>query len=128
MREFEQKRKLKKRIYSKFTTFILIIILIFLVHGSVGILFKKVKSSHDLRVAEEKFEALKEKEENLNNKIAYLNSGVGKEEIARDKFSLVKEGEKTVVILDDETDLEIIIEEKGVIESFWQRIADLFSF
>jgi len=128
MREFEEKRKLKNRIYSKFTIVFLVVVLLFLLHGTFNVFLKKIKSSNNLNVAEEKLETLKEREAELESQIKYLESNIGKEEEARLNFSLAKEGEKEIVVLDEDLKKDELKPSKNFFILVWQKFADWISF
>jgi cell division protein FtsB len=113
MLEFESKRKLKKRVYSKFTLVVLLVILVLVAHGAWGIFQKKRIVSEDLRKTQETLEQFNERKAKLESKLDRVNSDVGKEEILRDKYSVAKEGEKAIFILDSDEEEEVILKEEG---------------
>jgi cell division protein FtsB len=121
MREFEKKRKFKKRIYSKFTIVILIVILLFLISGTFHIYQKAKQSEQQLEVAQHKLDELQAQHEKLQEKIEEIQSDVGIEEQLRTKFYLAKDGEKAVFIIDKEVEPEPE-EDKG----FWSKFKSVF--
>ena len=72
-------------------------------------------------------ETLRAREKILNDDISKLNTEQGVEETIRDKFQVVKEGEKMVVIVDEEKK-----ENKESVtvsnHSFWGWIKKTFGF
>ena len=126
MRNFKQKRQLRKRIYSKPVLFILILILAFLVHGTWGIYKKSKQSKETLAVAQLEFDKLKEREESIEKKIGRLGTETGLEEEIRSKFDVAKEGEQIIVIVDND-DLPPVVEDKpGVIKGFFTTVKSWF--
>ena len=126
MDRFKQKRQLKKRIYSKPILFILIIILAFLAHGTWGIYKKSKQSKETLNVVQIEFDKLKEREEAIEKKIGRLGTETGLEEEIRSKFDVAREGEKIIVIVDND-DLPPVIEEKpGVIKGIFTTVKSWF--
>jgi cell division protein FtsB len=123
MLEFESKRKVKNRIYSKFTLFVLLIIFLFVAHGAWGLYQKKRDVNNDLSMTEERLnESLKQKEI-VQQKIDRLDTKVGTEEVLRENYSLAREGEKVIFLLEDnEVEVEVV-EEPG----FFERIGNFFS-
>jgi hypothetical protein len=127
MREFEQKQKIRKRIYSKFTIVILLIILFFVFKGTFEIWQKERQSKATLKVEEERFYELEKRKELLNSKIEYIDSEVGKEELVREKFNVAKEGEKEVFIINEEEKTEIE-PEPSKLGKFWHNLIGLIGF
>lgn len=123
MLEFESKRKLKKRIYSKFTLFVLVVIFILVAHGAWGIFQKQRLVKNDLKNTEETLQEYQNRKINLEAKLERVSSYIGREEILRDKYSLAKEGEKAIFILDSNEEEIVVIEEK----SFFKKIGEFFS-
>lgn len=103
MREFENKRKIRRLIYSKLTILILFSILFFLVRGVIGIYRTSRISQQQLDLAEAKFAELEDRHNGLEAKLAVIESSVGQEEQLRQKFSLAKEGESAIIIIDQES-------------------------
>jgi len=122
MLEFESKRKLKKRLYSKFTLIVLFIIFVLVAHGAWGIYQKKRMVSNDLVKSEQKLNDYDNRKIKLESEIERLDSDVGREELLREKYSLAKEGEKAVFVLDDKNSVEEIPEEKG----FFGKVGGFF--
>jgi len=123
MLEFESKRKFKKRLYSKLTLLILIAVFVFVAHGTWGIFQKQRMVSSDLENSEQILEKHSDRKLMLEDRLERINSDVGKEELLRDKYSVAKEGERAVFILDSDEEIEIIDEEKG----FFDRVGSFFS-
>lgn len=100
MKKFERKRKMKNWLYSKFSIFFLFFLVFILARGSVGV-YQKARESFDRRnVSMASLTRLNEKKTYLNNEIERLESRVGLEEELRSRYSLAKEGEKVITIVD----------------------------
>ncbi len=127
MREFEQKKKIRKTIYSKITAVFLFIVLIFLLHATYQIYKKTVESRKQLEAVENKIIELDLKKEKLAEQISDLESSVGQEEEARNRYSLAKEGERAVVIIDKEEELPPK-PELNFMESIWDKFISLITF
>ena len=127
MREFEQKQKIRKRFYSKFTILFLIIIIFFIAKGTFEIWQKERQSNAILKVEEERFMELEKRKELLNSKVYYIDSDFGKEEIAREKFNSAKEGEKEVFIIEEEIPLPPE-PKQSKINKFWESIFGWIDF
>jgi len=65
-------------------------------------LIQKERDTHKNKISElKKIEELREREKNLSGDIEKLNTEEGIEESVRDKFQVVKPGERMVVIVDE---------------------------
>jgi len=127
MKEFEKKRIIRKRIYSKFTAVVLLIILVFLIKGTVGIFSKTRESQRQLSLVSDKLGKLERKHENIKQKLENTKSLIGQEEQIRSKYLLAKDGENAIFIIDSEEE-ENIIEEKSILKNYWQRARSWFDF
>jgi len=127
MLEFESKRKFKKRLYSKPTFLLLFIIFLFTAHGAWGIFQKQRMVNNDLKNSEQILEDHYDRKDTLESRFDRINSDVGKEEILREKYSVSKEGEKAVFILDSDEGVEIVIEEIGFFKKIRVFFSDLFN-
>lgn len=87
---------------SKLSVSILFLVLVFFAWNVIGFLGKLWNTEENRRVAEEKVEELKERKENMSYEIDRLNTKEGIEENIREKFSVVKEGEKVIIIVDED--------------------------
>jgi cell division protein FtsB len=122
MLEFESKRKTKKLIFSKLTIVILVVILVLLIDGTLNVYKKSIASSKKVSMVEEKLEKITERKDSLENKIVDIESEVGKEELLREKYSVAKEGEQAVFILDSENIETVDEKEKGILKNFFDHL------
>ncbi|HRY31331.1 MAG TPA: septum formation initiator family protein [Candidatus Paceibacterota bacterium] len=127
MREFEQRKLIRKTIYSRVSAVLLAIVLVFLLHETYQIYKKTRESRRQLELVNNKLEELDEKKERLADKISDLESPVGQEEEARSRFSLAKEDEKAIMIIDKEEPAPPA-EETSFIESIWDKILSWITF
>lgn len=88
--------------------FVLVVLFCFVVlffYNIVGLFKKERETSKKKELILFQIENLREKENKLNLDIEKLKTEEGIEETIRDKYQVVKEGEKMVVIVDDEMEL-----------------------
>ncbi len=123
MIDFQQKRKIKKAVYSKLSLVVLVVFILFLLHSTYGIYVKERFSAKNLASVQKDYDNLKSREEMLNSEISRLQTEEGMEEDIRNKFSVAKPGEELVVIVDKESSTT---EKENEVISFWQRLADFF--
>lgn len=75
---------------------------------------------------EERQEAILQREIELRAKITDLESEEGLEKEIREKFSVVKEGEKVLIITGKDEEVVIVPQEKSFFRSTTSWIKDLF--
>lgn len=102
MREFEKKRQIKKFIYSKAVIALLLIVLFLLAKGTIGVYKKASESASRENLSAVKLSKLEDRKSSLESEIDRLESRVGIEEELRTRYSFSKEGEKIIVIVNEE--------------------------
>lgn len=100
--QLEQKRRFRKMLYSKISITFLLAICVFLAKGLVGVHDKARESMDRRNLSAGRLDQLSAREEQLKKEIERLESRVGLEEELRNRYSLSKEGEKMIVIVDEE--------------------------
>jgi cell division protein FtsB len=103
MHDFQKKKRIKKIIYSPVVIAILVLFLIILIRGVWGVYKKAYISTGNLEREKLELEKLSFRQKNLASSIDYLKTDQGIENEIRTKFRAVKEGEKVVIIVDDQT-------------------------
>ncbi len=92
----------------------------------VGLIKKERETSRNKSLELNKIDELRKREVTLSSEIDKLNTPEGIETSVRDKFQVVKPGEKEVLIVQDQTkvsSLDIVID-----HSFWGYIKKMFGF
>jgi len=123
-REFQKKRKIRAWIYSKTTIIILIIIVFFLMRATWKVYGARVESRKDFDRAMEELTSLDDREKVLVLDIERLKTEKGTEEEIRKKFSVAKEGESVVFVVDREAEVVVPVPDEG----FWSRVGEWFVF
>ncbi len=100
MLEFKEKQKARKMRYSKPVLLALLIILFMSLEGLFGIYKKHSEALEKAREAQADLKALREKESELEKKVAFLKTDRGKEEEIRRKFMVGKAGEGVILVVD----------------------------
>ncbi len=103
MHEFQQKKKIRKILYSPLVLIILALVLVVLIRGVWNVYNKERLSSENLEQEQAELAKLEERERSLASSFDYLKTDQGIESEIRTKFRAVKEGEKVSVIIDDKT-------------------------
>ncbi|MDD3662599.1 MAG: septum formation initiator family protein [Candidatus Pacebacteria bacterium] len=110
MAEFKKKDK-NNFWYSPLSLVLLFVFIIFLIYSIIGLIKKDRETAKKKEIALSRIEALEEREDSLKKDISKLETEEGLEDVIRNKLPVVKEGEKMVVIVDEEE-----ITEEGLIE------------
>ena len=123
MLEFQEKRKLRKFLYSR-VTFVILLIFIGIVLKAVWGVYEKQKTTKDnLAKISLNLDSLRAREKMLSSEIERLKTEDGVEEEIRDKYGLVKPGEEVIIVVGGDADAD---PELTTPTSFWQKIKDWF--
>lgn len=115
MQNFQGRRRWKKMVYSKITILLLLILVILMSRALWRIHQKNQLALRESSKAEVKFLELEKQKNDLADKVKWLSTTRGQEESVRQNFSVVKEGEKVILVVEAKeastTDLKVV--EKG---------------
>lgn len=128
MSKFLQKNK-KSKIYSFSIILILIFLSIFFGRATWNAYGESVQSKDRVTKIKEEFDELSMRTSSLSQGLAALKTEEGIEKEIRKKFSVAKEGETVVVLVDDELDItedDIEHPEDGFWGNFFQKVVDFF--
>ncbi len=109
MIEFNKKKN-NNFLYSPFILFVLFCFLILFIYNMVGLVKKERETTKKRDLMLSNIETLRNREKVLNSEIEKLKTEEGVEEIIRDKYQVVKEGEKMVVIVDENKEVITLVE------------------
>ncbi len=124
MREFQEKKKFKKILYSKGMVITLVVLIIFFARATYGVYKKQEESSANSYRAANELKRLVDRQTLLNSELARLSTNEGIEEEIRAKFGVSKPGEEVLIIVDpDKATTTEIIEE----ESLWGKFKNFFN-
>lgn len=129
MREFQEKRKFKKIVYSGWLQIFLAIIFAGLVFSTAKVYKKSRTSAQKSAEIKEEMVKLEKRNAELVEEAAKLESESGKEGEIRKRFDMAKPGEKILVIIDKNSeDVKISGEENkaGFFYRIWQWAKRLF--
>ena len=124
MMDFQQKRKVRKMLYSRLTILVLAVMVFFLARATYHIYETEEMSAADYAAALKNYDDLKAQESALNADIGALSATSGQEEEIRSKFSVAKPGETVVVVVSgtDSAPRPAARPASGL----WQRFLDMF--
>jgi cell division protein FtsB len=100
MFDFQQKRQIKKAIYSRISLLVLFVLVIFLGKSTYDIYMREQLSENSLARTQNDYDSLKSRELVLSENLARLKTDIGKEEELRSKFNVARPGEVVVTVID----------------------------
>ncbi|MEN9649665.1 MAG: hypothetical protein RL094_632 [Candidatus Parcubacteria bacterium] len=125
MREFQEKHEFRKRLYSKTTLLILVLVLVLLGRGVINVYKKEKASRAELeRVAAEQLE-IQKRYSVLAENSDRLKTSDGIETEIRSKFDVAKAGEGVIVVVDKPVP-KAPEAEKSVIQKIWNSVRNVF--
>jgi cell division protein FtsB len=126
MAEFQTKKPVKKMWHSPLMLFVLLFVLLIFMYNMVGLVEKQQDSINKHKIALAEVESIQKREEEMNLIISKLNTEQGIEEALRDKYHLVKQGEKMVVIVNQEANATDAVTQNVPKNSFYNFFRNLF--
>ncbi|HWA32233.1 MAG TPA: septum formation initiator family protein [Candidatus Paceibacterota bacterium] len=123
MRNFQQKRGLRRVLESKVFLFLLGAVLLVFIWNLFILMGKLRETAKNEKLAEQKVSDLTEQKSQVSSEIQKLGTDEGVEDSIRQKFGLAKDGEGVVVIVDDKNSANASAESKG---GFWSFFKNLF--
>ncbi len=124
MREFQDKKKNRKRLYSIWSLLALLVVLVFFGKGVVSAYEKERSTKEELnRLAAQKAD-IESRYDNISKEIDTLKTSEGMESAIRQKFDVAKKGEGVIVVVDKT--IEMPVEKKGFIQRVWDSVKGVF--
>jgi len=122
MMEFQEKRRLRRFLYSKITLTLLVILILIVADAVWNIYQKQALSKANLAKTAAVYESLQAREKMLSSEIERLQTESGTEEEIREKYGLVKPGEEVIVVVDKDDNSDNHSTSTPI--SFWQKVKD----
>lgn len=108
MRDFQDKNKngvFRRIFYSTFGLIFLTVLILTFAWGVMNFMFKMQETERNKSIAEEKLFELEKRKEKLEMDISLLSTDKGKEKIFREDFSMGREGEGLIVVVEEKKDV-----------------------
>lgn len=125
MREFQEKQKIKKRIYSKTSILVLLVLVVLIARGVLSVYAKERSSRLELALLEKRKAELSDRlaKVSMNNERLKTEDGIESE--IRSKFDVVKQNEGVIVVVDEK--LPVPEEDtRGFMKKFWDSVTGVF--
>ncbi len=124
MREFQDRRRFRRFFHSRYAIGVLILVLVLAAQAVWGIYNKYQKSEELSQRMSANLSELQDRRQKLVSLNASLETEQGREREIRDRFGVVREGEQTVIIVENRSG------DGGITplpeRSVWQAFLDLF--
>jgi cell division protein FtsB len=125
MKEFQEKKTVKRRLYSKTTMVILFFLFLLTARGVFYVYQKERLTEVEVERIQKQKEDLQKRYETIKADSERLKTDEGIESEIRTKFDVVKEGEEVIVVVDKDT--PVIQEDKrGAIKKMWDSMIGVF--
>ena len=124
---FQERKKIRKVLYSKFTLAVLSGLLFVVIGGAWQIYQKAMVARAERDITARGFADLQSRTKELETSISRLKSNKGIEEEIRQKYTVARDGEEIVIVVDENVKKS---ENRKVVtdESSWQRLASFLGF
>ena len=121
MPNLQRKRLMTRLAESPFTYIVLIIFGALFTYSAVGAYNKSRLAREKMQEAEAEYVKLTDQKQKLSTELANANTDYGVEKALREKFNVVKEGERIIMLVDEEqvaSSAEVVGENKGFFNFF----------
>ncbi len=115
MKEFQQKRKIRRFLYSRIAILTLFILVALVGKAVYSVYYKERESRRNLERTREELASLQARQNSLKNVVSRLQTPEGREAEIRGQFQVAKPGERMVVIVESEKDQPELRAEKTTI-------------
>lgn len=126
MAMFREKKKIHQIVYSRPTLVLLAVLLVVALNSTWKIYEKASLAREQKNRLEKELEDLKARESELREKLAELKTERGLEEEIRTRFSVAKNGESVVVIVDPSSGEGTSTRDESGVAGLWRKFLRLF--
>src|SRR6185436_15859260 len=102
MAEFQKKHNSQNIWHSPLMLFVLLVVVVVFAYNMVGLIEKTHDTAKKREITLNQINDLQARETTLKSDIGKLSTEEGAEEVLREKYQMVKQGEKMVVIVDNQ--------------------------
>lgn len=124
MIDFQQKKKVRKLLYSRNVVIALTVVTLLLLRGVVNVIGKERQSENDVTVASEQLAQAQVRNQQLTSDTASLTTVAGMDRAIRQEFSVAKPGEEVAFIVDSPSTPQPVATSTPV--GFWGSILNWF--
>lgn len=124
MREFQERKNRKKKLYSIWTLLFLLVVIFLLTRGVIGVYEKEKSTKIDLQHLESQKADLENRYDAISKQANTLQTEAGLETAIREKFDVAKKGEGVIIIVDKTVEKQIT--KKGFVDKVWDTVKGVF--
>ncbi len=124
MREFQERKIRKKRIYSLWSLLGLLILIVLFTKGVISVYQKESQTKQELKRLEAQKIELENRYTTISTEADRLKTDVGIESEIRQKFDVAKPGEGVIVIVDKT--VQVPVKQKGFVDKVWDSVKNVF--
>ncbi|MDQ3014243.1 MAG: septum formation initiator family protein [bacterium] len=123
MREFQEKKRFRRYLYSKGAVAILLVLVFFFGRASWGVYKKEQESGANAAQAQVSLKRLEDRQKILTDELNRLKTDEGIEEEIRSKFGVSKPGEQVVIIVEDKKATSTV---PVPVPTWWEKVKGAF--
>ncbi|MEI8062183.1 MAG: hypothetical protein WCG97_02700 [bacterium] len=124
MREFQDRKNRKPKIYSLWVLFSLLVIVALFAKGVISVYEKAKSTKVDLKRLEAQKTDVENRYDTISKEASVLKTSDGVESAIREKFDVAKKGEGVIVVVDKT--IEQPVQEKGFVQRVWDSVKGVF--
>lgn len=125
MKKLQSKRFISRLAHSPLTYAILIIFAALFVYSAFGAYHKSRLAKKRVVASQEELASLSVQKEKLSLELDNANTTFGQEKAIREKFNVVREGEKVIMVVKEAPVMEVSEDKKG--DGFWKFLRGIFT-
>lgn len=128
MKEFQNRRRFKQMLHSRYALGVLFLLCLLMIRPVFNAHEKFQKSKLIRAQTQKEYLLVEDRRDMLDKKIAALGTLQGKEREVREKFGFVKEGERVVVLIEDEAGQKNpdTVSEEGIFKRLFSFVKSIF--
>ena len=124
MREFQERKKNKQRLYSIWSLVGLLLVIGLFTKAVVNVYEKAKSTRQDLERLVAQKNDIESRYNSITKESDSLKTNDGLESVIRQKFDVAKKGEGVIVIIDKTVQLPV--QEKGFVQKVWDSVVGVF--
>ena len=125
MREFQDKERRKRYLYSPIVLLLLSILVFFMAKGAASVMNKERESRAKVSELDKESQKLESRQKMLQANIGKLETEEGGIEEIRQKFNVTREGENVTIIVDNQEKLNTTSKDATWYKKWWNAIIQL---
>ena len=118
MKEFQEKRRRRRLLYSKFSVVFMIFVVIVMARATWSVYQKEKESRANMLLANNSLAELQARHDLLGQQVSHLETSEGQDEAIREKYQVEKPGEQVVVIVNATSGLHYQMKDKVFFKRF----------